>query len=184
MLECANTGRLYTDPGDGICDEGEWISWDWINEQIEAQEAAAKATPTHRAKPLSPVLARLIADAKAYHARHGKVSRILGELGERYIEEQFGMVRHKRCAQGSDGKIGDQFVEVKTITPGKKKQQICVKRAGHFGLLAVVRIDQNYNFEARLIDRRHIQKGSGRLARLSWKTVVANGRVICHFFQA
>lgn len=175
MPECANTGHLYADPGDGICDEGEWICWDWINEQIEAQETAAEL-PRQQAKPLSPVLTRLIAEAKKYHARHGKVSRILGQLGERYIEEQFGMVRHKRCAQGSDGKIGDQFVEVKTITPGKKKQRICVKRAGHFSLLAVVRIDENYNFEARLIDRRHIQKGSGRFARLAWTTVVANGR--------
>lgn len=176
MLECANTGRLYADPGDGICDEGEWISWDWINEQIEAQETLAAELPSQQSKPLSPALTRLIADAKRYHAKHGKPSRILGELGERYIAEQFGMVRHKRCAQGSDGRIGDEFVEVKTITPGKKKQRICVKRAGHFGLLAIVRIDENYYFEARLIDRRHIQKGSGRSARLSWTTVVANGR--------
>lgn len=176
MLECANTGRLYADPGDGICDEGEWISWDWINEQIDAQEAVATELPKQQTKPLSPVLTRLIADAKKYHAKHGKVSRILGELGERYVAEQLGMVRHKRCAQGSDGRIGDQFVEVKTITPGKKKQQICVKRAGHFSLLAIVRIDENYNFEARLIDRRHIQKGTGRLARLSWSKVVTNSR--------
>ena len=154
--------------GDGICDEGEWISWDWINKQIEAQERVSAELPIQQAKPLSPMLTRLIADAKGYHRRHGKVSRSLGELGEQYVAEQFGMVRHKRCAQGSDGRIGDQFVEVKTITPGKKKQQICVKRAGHFSLLAIVRIDGNYNFEARLIDPRHIHKGGGRMARVSW----------------
>src|SRR5687768_16303090 len=169
MIECANSGRPYFDPGDGICDNGEWISWDWINQQIDSGEVVAEEASRQQAKPLSPVLTRLIAEAKQYHARHGKPSRTLGELGERYVEEQFGKVRHKvRCAQGSDGRIGNQLVEVKTITPGKKKQQIRVKRTGNFGLLAIVRIDENYTFEARLIDRRHIQRGTGRFARLSW----------------
>jgi hypothetical protein len=177
MIQCANTGRWYADPLDGICDDGEWISWDWINEYIDDVPVAAEVElPKQRAKPLSPTLTRLIADARTYHARHGKPSRILGELGERFVAEQFGMVRHKRrCVEGSDGKIGNELVEVKTITPGKKNQGICVKRTGNFSLLAVVRIGENYNFEARIIRRSALQKNTERILRLSWMTAISIG---------
>jgi hypothetical protein len=30
------------DPSEGIWDDGEWISWDYINEQIDAQERQAQ----------------------------------------------------------------------------------------------------------------------------------------------
>lgn len=30
-MHCAMTGQKLNDPSDGIWDDGEWISWDWIN---------------------------------------------------------------------------------------------------------------------------------------------------------
>jgi len=33
-LKCAMTGLPVTANGDAIWDDGEWISWDWINQNI------------------------------------------------------------------------------------------------------------------------------------------------------
>ena len=38
-MRSAMTGLEIRDFGDGIWDDGEWISWAWINEQLEAQES-------------------------------------------------------------------------------------------------------------------------------------------------
>jgi inosine-uridine nucleoside N-ribohydrolase len=36
------TGIKLNDSSDGIYDDGEWISWDYINQQIYAQERQAE----------------------------------------------------------------------------------------------------------------------------------------------
>ena len=35
---CPHTGRIINGSADGVYDDGEWISWDWINQQLEEQE--------------------------------------------------------------------------------------------------------------------------------------------------
>jgi hypothetical protein len=37
-MRCAMTDRDYADFSDGIWDDGEWTSWDWINTQLDEQE--------------------------------------------------------------------------------------------------------------------------------------------------
>jgi len=37
-VRCSMTGRPMRDTSEGIYDDGEWISWDWINSQIADQE--------------------------------------------------------------------------------------------------------------------------------------------------
>ena len=37
-MRCAMTGRPLKDTSEGIWDDGEWISWDWINSQLADQE--------------------------------------------------------------------------------------------------------------------------------------------------
>jgi hypothetical protein len=46
-----------------------------------------------------------------------------------------------------------------------------VKRAGHFSKLCVVRITEDYEFDARIIDRRKLGKGQGRHASVSWSNL-------------
>jgi hypothetical protein len=41
-MRCAMTGVEIRDSGDGIWDDGEWISWQWINGQIEEQQSLLK----------------------------------------------------------------------------------------------------------------------------------------------
>lgn len=66
--------------------------------------------------------------------------------------------------------MGDDFVEVKTISPEKGGGRVSVKRAGNFSKLAVVRILPDWHFESRLIDRKVLGKGTGKHARLNWDT--------------
>ena len=37
-MRCPMTGQPLRDTSDGIYDDGEWISWDWINGHIADQE--------------------------------------------------------------------------------------------------------------------------------------------------
>lgn len=45
---------------------------------------------------------------------------------------------------------------------------IQVKRAGNFNKLLVVKISEDVEFEARMIDRKLLGKGKGKLAKLQW----------------
>lgn len=165
-MRCAMTGRDYPEFSDGICDDGEWISWDWINGQIYQQELAE--TYSSADPDLVEVFEQLVEAAADYKALTGRYLQIWGELGELYAEIKFGVKRHRPHTAGSDGKLGNDFVEIKTISPEKTKSKIQVKRAGNFNKLLVVRISGDFTFEGRMIDRCELGKGSGKLARFSW----------------
>jgi hypothetical protein len=160
------TGREYSEFSDGIWDDGEWISWDWINDQLYEQELRAQYPNADAA--LLDVFERLVEIAAAHKAITGRYLQIWGELGELYAELKFGIKRHRSKAQGSDGKLGNDFVEVKTISPEKSNEEVHVKRAGHFSKLLVVKIDEEFEFDGRLIDRRSLAKGTGKFVRVSW----------------
>lgn len=65
--------------------------------------------------------------------------------------------------------MGNDWVEVKTISPEKARTKVRVKRAGNFNKLVVVKIDETFEFDAKIIDRRELGKGRGKHARVSWK---------------
>ena len=80
--------------------------------------------------------------------------------------------------QGSDGKLGNDFVEVKTISPEKTKSTVTVRRRGNFSKLLVVKIDDEFNFEGRLVDRNLIgrKKGNKGSATVSWSKIDEENR--------
>jgi hypothetical protein len=79
-----------------------------------------------------------------------------------------GVVRHRPGTRGSDGRVGNDWIEVKTISPEKHGDTIQVKRAGNFNKLLVVRISEDFVFEAKLIDRKLLAGGTGKRARVAW----------------
>jgi hypothetical protein len=93
---------------------------------------------------------------------------VWGELGELYAQIAYGVKLHRPHTPGSDGKLGNDYVEIKTISPEKAKARITVKRAGNFNKVLIVRISEEFAFEARLVDRKVLKKGTGKLARLAW----------------
>lgn len=165
-LRCAMTGKVLEDPSEGIWDDGEWISWDWLNEQIEAQELLREFPGADI--ELIRTFEDLVRTAQSYYELTGRYLQIWGELGEFYAEIKYGLKRHRAHAPGSDGKIGNDFVEVKTISPEKGGARVQVKRAGNFSQLIVVKISEDFVFEARKIPRKQLSKGTGKHARVCW----------------
>jgi len=161
------------DSADGIYDDGEWISWDWINGQLyeqELREQYPKANPE-----LVEIFESLVSIAADYHQKTGRYLQIWGELGEIYAEIKYGIKRHRSGAPGSDGRIGNDFIEVKTISPEKTDHKVQVKRAGNFNKLLVVRINEHFEFESRIINRASLGKGGGKAARIAWSRMPIEG---------
>lgn len=165
-MKCAKTGQLLSDPSDGIWDDGEWISWGYINSYLEDHELREAFPKAHI--EVVHAFTDLVELAQRYHYLTGRYLEIWGELGELFVELKFGLKRHRRYAPGSDGRIGNDFVEVKTLSPGKAAEFVRVKRSGNFSKLVLVKIDEEFAFKARVIDRKRIGKGPGTHARVSW----------------
>ena len=95
----------------------------------------------------------LVDCAKRHFRNTGRYLQVWGELGEIYAEIKFGLRRHGTRQAGSDGTIDGKLVEVKTIFPENISDQVIVKSQGNFEQLLVVRIDENFEFAGKLIDR-------------------------------
>ena len=167
-MRCSMTGRPMSDSSGGIWDDGEWISWDWINGQLADLELRAEYPKA--SLEVIRVFEDFVALAQEYYDATGRYLQIWGELGELYAEIKYGLVRHAPGTAGSDGRLGNDWVEVKTISPEKMNETIQVKRAGNFNKLLVVKISQDFEFEAKLENRKQLGKGKGKHARLSWKS--------------
>ena len=165
-MRCAMTGLSMRDTSEGIYDDGEWISWDWINGQIADQELQREFPKAN--VEVVKIFHDLVTLAEAYKHETGRYLQIWGELGELYAEIKFGVERHRPGTKGSDGRLGNDWIEVKTISPEKGGETIHVKRAGNFNKLLVVRVSEDFEFEAKLIDRKLLGKSKGKLAKVKW----------------
>ena len=63
------------------------------------------------------VFEHLVEDAARYKVVTGGYPPILVEL---FAEITCGIKRHEPGTPGSDGPFGNDFIEIKTITPGRK----------------------------------------------------------------
>lgn len=117
---------------------------------------------------LEAIFEDLVHVAEAHYSLTNRYLQIWGELGELYAEIEYGIQRHKPCTKGSDGKLGNDFIEVKTISPEKTKDEVRVKRAGNFNKLLIVKISEDFTFQAQLIARKNLAEGDGKYARASW----------------
>lgn len=159
-FQCDYSGKTYEDNADGIYYDGDWISWDYINEHIAQEHDQVD-------HPYSELLNDLIRLARQYKDETDRYLPIFGEIGELYAEMKYGIARHSSRAQGSDGRLGKGFVEIKTITPEKRDAVASVKSSGHFNKIVVVRIDRNFAIEARIIDRKSLKSSKGKL-KVQW----------------
>ncbi|CDO36135.1 hypothetical protein [Novosphingobium sp. KN65.2] len=98
-------------PDNAIWDDGEWISWDEINEQIQYKEWRAKYPNADLS--LVSIFEDLICTAEQYHMHTGKHLQVYGDIGELYGAITHGIKLHRNYAQGSDGRLGNDLVEVK-----------------------------------------------------------------------
>ncbi|PLK22265.1 hypothetical protein C0V72_15880 [Porphyrobacter sp. TH134] len=149
-----------------IYDEGEWITWTEINSHLERLEFEHRFP--HLDVDLVPIFQNLLAVAQDYHHLTGRHLQVYGDLGELYGTIAHGIKLHRNYAQGSDGKIGNHFVEVKTITPFKKNDAIVLDLKGNFSKVLIVKIDADFEVQSRLVDRKSLPKARGDKLKLNW----------------
>lgn len=150
-----------------IYDDGEWITWDEINSHLDRLEF--KARFPNLDVDFVPIFQKLLAVALDYHDLTGSHLQVYGDLGELYGAITYGIKLHRNYAQGSDGKLGNHFVEVKTITPFKSKDTITLNLKRNFSKVLIVKIDANFEVRGRLIDRKDLPKVKGDMLKLNWQ---------------
>ena len=141
--------------------------WEW--QPLQEQDLPAER-PQENIE-LVKIFESLVNSAKSYHTLTGRYLQIWGELGELYAEIKYSIKRHKPHTRGSDGKLGNDYIEIKTISPEKAGGLVQVKRAGNFNKLLLIKITNDFNFEAQFIERKKLSKGNGKHARVSWTTL-------------
>jgi len=151
-------------------DDGEWITWSEINSHLERLEFEARFP--HLDVDLVPIFQDLLAVAEDYHNLTGSHLQLYGDLGELYGAITHGIKLHRNYAQGSDGKLGNDFVEIKTITPFKSNDTITLNLKRNFSKVLIVKIDSEFEVQGRLIDRKALPKPKGDTLRISWADLV------------
>jgi hypothetical protein len=177
-------------PDNAFWIDGEWLSWDdipdefWGNEfEFEAQkdegskslrrleyEAELKRRFPKADVFLAEYYLKLLSLARNYHRDTGRhLHSLYGDIGELYGAIAYGIRLHRPYAQGSDGRLGADFVEIKTITPCKRKDEVNVRlEERNFSKLLVVKIDNDFKVSGRLVDRVELPKRGRKRACISW----------------
>jgi hypothetical protein len=157
--------------------EWEYISRDWIDSQLEhAPEDNFPPVETgtrFRSRDGFPssileqteIFFDLVDCATRHFENTGRYLQVWGELGEIYAEIKFGLRRHGTHEAGSDGTIAGKLVEVKTISPEKTGDCVLVKKQGNFEQLLIVRVDRDFQFKGKLLDRSELKRASGKFLK-------------------
>jgi hypothetical protein len=128
-----------------------------------------KATPT-----MLQTFKDLVDEARGKKLTGRPREKVLGDLGEYFAAIMFGIKLHDDpIAQGSDGRIGNELVEVKTITPSKTRNVVRLRSTRNFSMVAVVKITDDFQFGARLIKRKSLKKPVDEWIDLAWDDMVA-----------
>ncbi|MDN4592143.1 hypothetical protein DBA29_27050 [Xenophilus aerolatus] len=150
--------------------EAKYIDREWAEKQLDGapeDASSVQPAPSRDGFPFSilkhmEIFQDLVECAERHYENTGRYLQVWGELGEIYAEIKFGLRRHATHAPGSDGTIDGKRVEVKTISPEKAGDHVLVKTQGDFEKLLIVRIDRNFQFQGRLIDRSELTGGAGK----------------------
>ena len=149
-----------------IYDDGEWITWGEINSHLARLEFEARFPGIDI--EMLPFLQNLIDLAQSYHMHTGRHLQVYGDIGELYGAVAHGLKLHRNYAQGSDGRIGNDFVEVKTITPFKSQNTVTLNLERNFSKVLIVRVDADFQISSKLLDRKSLPKTKEKLLRLDW----------------
>lgn len=157
--------------------EEAYLSREWIDAELEDQAADTSRSLNpreqlrsrdgfpHSMSEQAEILEAMVDCAERHFRNTGRYLQVWGELGEIYAEIKFGLCRHSTHHPGSDGSIAGKLVEVKTVSPEKGNDHVLVKRQGDFEQLLIVRIDKDFRFTGKLIDRSTLVSGGRRFLR-------------------
>ena len=99
----------------------------------------------------------------------GRHLNVFGVLGELFGAVAFGIRLHrKENAQGSDGRLGNDHVEIKTIGPRNAADRVRVRLSGHFNKLLVVKVTKAFDITGRMVDRKALTTAKAGHAGIAW----------------
>ena len=153
-------------PDNAIWDDGEWISWDEIDEQIQHKEWRARYPNADLS--IVSVFESLIATAQNYHEITGRHLQVYGDIGELFGVITHGIRLHRNYAQGSDGRLGNDLVEVKTITPFKGNDVVVLNLKRNFSKVLMVKVNADFEVAGRLVARSALPKVKGSRLVIGW----------------
>ncbi|MBX7456670.1 hypothetical protein K3152_00270 [Qipengyuania sp. 1NDH17] len=156
----------YLGPENAIWDDGEWVSWTEINQQIAYKEWGAKYPNADRS--LVPIFEDLLGTAEHYFHLTGQHLPLYGVIGELFAAITIGLKLNKLCAPGADGRLGNDHIEVKTITPFKKHDFVELNTKGNFNKVFVVKVSPDFELAWRMIERKRLPKAKNGKIRLEW----------------
>lgn len=151
---------------DGIFDDGEWISWNEISWQLQCKEWSVKYPNGDQS--LIPVFEDLLGLAQNYFLQNDRHLAVYGDIGELFGAITFGIRLNRNYAQGSDGRLGNDHVEIKTISPFKSKDFVTIDMKGNFNKLLVVKISDDFEVSARMIHRKSIKPSKSGRVKIRW----------------
>ena len=153
-------------PDNAIWDDGEWVSWaelDYHYEQHQLRQQYPNADLS-----LVPIFEDLLETAEDYFHLTGRHLQVYGDIGELYGAIAYGIRLHRNYAQGSDGRLGNDFVEVKTITPFKQSSVVTLNMRRNFSKVLIVKISSDFEVSAKMVDRKSLPKIAGDRLQLDW----------------
>lgn len=158
--------------------------WEWEYISRESMDSLLEEEPVEDADSVEPSrlfqsraglpfsvpeqkqIFRDLVDCAARHFENtGRYLQVWGELGEIYAEIKFGLHRHATHTAGSDGTIVGKLVEVKTMSPEKASNYVLVKSQGDFEQLLIVRINRQFQFQAKLLERSELKAAGGKFLK-------------------
>ncbi|MCL5776449.1 hypothetical protein M1105_05540 [Limibaculum sp. FT325] len=92
-------------------------------------------------------------------------------MGELFGAITYGIKLHRPYAQGSDGRLGNDFVEIKTISPFKGSDEVTIRLDRNFSKLLIVKIDEDFEVSGRMIDRKALPRSTEKFIRVSWESL-------------
>ena len=161
----------------------EYLNREWIDSELEDEpvENALLVEPFQSREGFpfnmleqTQVFYDLVNCAMRHFENTGRYLQVWGELGEIYAEIKFRLRRHRTHTAGSDGTISGKRVEVKTISPEKSSDLVVVKRQGDFEQLLIVRINRDFQFQAKLFERDELKGATGKFLSGQLKDDVNN----------
>ena len=147
-------------------DDGEWVTWSEIDEQLRYKEWGAKYPNAIRS--MIPYFEDLISLAESYHFETGSHLNVYGDIGELFGAITYGIKLNKQYSQGSDGRLGHDHVEIKTITPFKNRDEVIVKLSGNWSKLLIVKVNEEFQVSGRMIDRKMLPRRRAKFLRVKW----------------
>lgn len=162
----------------GFWDDGDWIDWDSFGEEENTshlaeleREAELRWRFPNADISLVPFFQDLLSLAEDYHRHTSKHLQVYGDIGELFGAIMHGIKLHRNYAQGSDGRLGDDFIEIKTITPFNRHNRVTVSLEGNFNKLLIVKINEDFRVSGRFVDRKRLGKTKSKIVRLTWDSL-------------